>query len=153
MLFQPINLPKAVIYVHLYFSFYTDDPRIKISSSPSFNTFPVGVPLNLTCIASQNDEVPKKFAVNTRPVSVQWFNPQNNPIGHGCQAGLSEATVVGCTLMVSSLAIENVGNYTCRARSKSFCSFKSIEVNLNGKGRNRLCKITLSGSELPPFPL
>ncbi|KAL9955832.1 hypothetical protein ACROYT_G037217 [Oculina patagonica] len=106
------------------------DPRIKISSSPSFNTFSVGVPLNLTCIASQNDEVPQKFAVYTRPVSIKWFDPQNKLIGDECKAGLSAAAVMRCTLMVGPLALKNLGNYTCQARSNSHCSLKSVEVNL-----------------------
>ena len=99
--------------------------------------------LTLTCIASQNDELPKKDVASSRPLSIQWYNPQGNASRDECDAGSSQAaTVMSCTLRVGRLTLEKFGNYTCRARNEYHCSFKRIEINLHGKGRSMHLQLT-----------
>lgn len=103
-------------------------PRVRIESSPSSKTLPFGVPLNLTCISSQNDELPNTQVHFSRPVFVKWFGPQGPLLGCQREAGSPLDAPIRCLLMVQALTLGQFGNYTCQASSISLCSIKRINI-------------------------
>ena len=133
-----LNFKTSYLRSRTFFSFFKAGPRIKIQSSPSFNRFSFGIPLNLTCIASENDELQtKQLVASSRPILIRWFDPQNH-LAKDCtsKASLSEAAAMTCTLMVGPLTLNKSGNYTCQAKAESPCSLKSIPIRIHGK---KLC--------------
>ena len=131
-----LSLIQAVIYFDLRLTFSEADPRVRIESSPSTKTLPFGVPLNLTCISSQNDELPKKQVYLSRPVFIQWFGPQGPLNGCPREADSPPEAPLRCVLMVHALTLGQFGNYTCQAASYSHCSIKRITIYPDGKRRS-----------------
>jgi len=128
-----LSLTQAVSYSDLRFPCCEDDPRVRIVSSPLSNTLPFGVPLNLTCIASQNDELPDKYVYLSRPTYIQWFGPGR--IFQECkrEAGSPPDAAMKCLLIVRALTLSQFGNYTCQASSNHHCGMKRIEIYPPGK--------------------
>ena len=113
----------------LRFSLQTGEPQINISSTPPSNKFSIGAAINLTCIAWQTDEMMKKDK-NTGPRIIDWFDPQDKPIGTRCKAGSTPARPLKCPLEVGALLDGKLGNYTCRASNGyNYCSTKVFQVD------------------------
>ena len=127
---------QAVIYFDLRLTFSEAIPRVRIESSPSSKTLPFGVELNLTCISSQNDELPKNQVHLSRPVFIKWFGPQGQLKECPREAESPPDAPIRCLLMVHALTIGQFGNYACQAASKLYCSLKRIKIYPDGKKRN-----------------
>ena len=134
----PLGASKFPIYsthassIVLRFSRQTGQPQINISSTPPSNKLSIGATINLTCTAWQPDDMARN--PSKKPHRIEWFDPQNKPIGDKCRAGFTVASLMRCTLMVGALTDEKLGNYTCRVRDTyNYCSTKSFEIKLRGK--------------------
>ena len=119
----------------------TGEPLIQITSSPSAHALPVGVPINLTCKAWQTDDV--ATFVRRRPRDIQWYDPQDKPVGVKCHAPLGKsAKELWCPLMLGALALGTFGNYTCQVNNwLDYCRRSYYEINLQGKQKHCILKI------------
>ena len=127
---------QAVIYFDLRLTFSEAIPRVRIESSPSSKTFPFGVELNLTCISSQNDELPKNQVDLSRPEFITWFGPQGQLKECLREAESAPDAPIRCLLTVHPLTIGQFGNYACQAGGHHHCSLKRIKIYPDGEKRN-----------------
>ena len=67
---------------------------------------------------------------NTIPSIIDWFDPQDKPIGTRCKAGSTPARPLKCPLELGALLDGKLGNYTCRASNGyNYCSTKVFQVD------------------------
>ena len=120
----------------LLFSRQTDEPRINITSTQPSNQLSIGAAINLTCIAWQTEQLPSNPM--TKPYRIEWFDPQDKPIGSQCNAKDPPTGLMKCTLQVGALTQGKPGNYTCRARNFfNHCITKKIRIGPQGKEKKR----------------
>ena len=135
---------KFTIFIifYLLFLYRSGEPLITISSSPSSHKLPTGATINLTCTAWQNKELAMRYP-KKRPHRIEWFEPQDKPVGNACQAGSPAAARMKCTLIVDDLTEEKFGNYTCKASNDyNHCSSKRFQISFQGMYQEKVTKST-----------
>ena len=66
---------------------------------------------------------------------IQWYDPQDRPVGAKCLQGTRSVLRLHCTLTIQNMTVENFGHYTCEAANyyEAHCTRKSVEIGIQGK--------------------
>ena len=115
-------------------------PDVQISTSPPRQELSVGTAVNLTCMAQPRSIDAGYYDRWTE--YIQWYGPQDKPVGHRCVQGRQMELKHICTLMLKNLTEEQLGSYTCEAGNgyRAHCRRKSVEIRPRGMQHERNVK-------------